>query len=446
MNTDQRKFHKSRRNEFSRQIGKDSIAVIFGSSYQNKSYDGDFNFKQYKNFYYLTGFTEPDSALLIAPGGISINTNEDRSTVNEALFVQKNDPMMETWNGKRLGYNNVKKDLGIENGFENHYMKSVLNGKNLQRYSKLYVNFAEMLKISGDMKEILNFFVNSLNRIAPHIEIRDVSYLLGKMRSVKTPFEINLIKKAAEISIRSYNETVKFIKPGKNENDVMASLVYNYSVNGAQDIAYPPIVASGENACILHYNNNDKQLKGGELLLIDSASEYNYYCSDVTRTFPVSGKFTNEQKLIYEIVLKANKDCIKNIKPGVKFSDINMLSDKILAEGLFKAGLLKDKKRIKKYSLHGIGHHIGLDTHDAVPYSKTFKTDYDTLKPGNVLTIEPGLYFTGEMKEIPARFRGIGIRIEDDILVTRNGCENLTGNMVKEIKDVEDLMGVCSTD
>lgn len=190
----------------------------------------------------------------------------------------------------------------------------------------------------------------------------------------------------------------------------MTNLEYNYYINGSQDSAYPPIVASGENACILHYDINDKMLMDGQLLLIDSASEYNYYCSDITRTFPVNGKFTQEQKLIYEIVLKANKECIKKIKPGIKFSDIGKLSDKVLADGMIKAGLLKKKDDIKKYSLHGVGHHIGLDTHDAVPHSKTLSEDYDTLKPGNVVTIEPGLYFNSQMKEIPVKFRGMGVR------------------------------------
>lgn len=440
MDKSQKSFHKSRREEFSRLIGKDSIALIFSSSHQNKSYDGDFHFKQYKNFYYLTGFTEPDSAVLIAPGGIKLKEDGKEKIIYEAAYVQIKDPIMETWNGKRLGYKSVKAELGIENGFENQQLRSVLNGKVLQNYSRFYLNIGEMLKLNGDMKGILNFFTDSLNRIAPHIEITDASYLLGKMRAVKTPYEINLIKKASEISIKSYNETLKFIKPGINENDVMARLEYNYSINGSQDSAYYPIVATGENACILHYDSNDKKLKDGELLLIDSGCEYNYYCSDITRTFPVSGKFTEEQKLIYEIVLKANKECIKRIKPGIKFSDIGKLSDKVLAEGMFKAGLLKNKDAIKKYSLHGVGHHIGLDTHDAVPHSKTLKEDNDTLKPGNVLTIEPGLYFTSQMKEIQAKFRGIGIRIEDDVLVTRSGCENLTGSMVKEVREIESIM------
>lgn len=440
MNKEQKSFHGSRRKEFSRLIGRDSIALIFGSTHRNKSYDGDYKFKQYKNFYYLTGFEEANSALMLAPGGIKLKSEKNDITANEILFVQKKDQMMETWNGKRVGYQNVKNELGIENARENKDLSFYLNSKFLSRFRKLYVNLGEMLKLSDDMGTIITPFLNMLNITAPHVEIIDASYLLGTMRFVKTPFEIKKIKNAADVSTSAYYETLNSIYPGMNEFNVQSVLEFYYRFHGGDDIAYHPIVAAGENACILHYQNNDQHLENGDLLLIDSASEYNYYCSDITRTFPVNGIFTEEQKLIYEIVLKANKECIKKIRPGVKFSYINQLSEKVLADGLFDAGILKDRKNIKKYSLHGVGHHIGLDTHDAVPSAKAGDSDFDTLKEGNVITIEPGLYFTKDMKEIPLKLRGTGVRIEDDILVTKNGCLNLTEDMIKEVTEIEDAM------
>lgn len=440
MNKEEKSFYLSRRKEFSKLIGKDSIALIFGNTHRNKSYDGDYKFKQYKNFYYLTGFEEANSALLLAPGGVRLKTGSKVKTATEVLFVQKKDTLMETWNGKRLGFENVTDGLGIQNGRENTELNYYLNGKMLSSFRRLYINFAEMLKLSGEMENIISMFFDSMNRIAPHIEIIDASYVLGTMRFIKTPFEIIKISNAADASIKAYNEILKIIQPGINEFNVQFILEFYYRYYGGNDIAYHPIVAAGENACILHYENNDQHLVPGDLLLIDSASEFKYYCSDVTRTFPVDGVFTTEQKLIYEIVLKANKECIKNIRPGVKFSYINNLSQKILADGLYKAGLLKDKKDIKKYSLHGVGHHIGLDTHDAVPSSAAGSADFDTLREGNVITIEPGLYFTKDMKEIPEKFRGTGIRIEDDILVTGNGCLNLTENMIKEVDEIEEAM------
>ncbi|HMS66161.1 MAG TPA: aminopeptidase P family protein [Ignavibacteria bacterium] len=440
MNKEQKAFHKSRRDQFAKIIGKDSVAIIFGNTHRNKSYDGDYKFKQYKNFYYLTGFEEPNSALMIVPGGVKVIENKKENTVKEILFVQEKDPLMETWNGRRLGFENVKTELGIESAKVNKELGKFLNGKGLQRFSKLYINFGEVLKLTDEMKTIVTPFLNSLNVIAPHMELIDISYELGKMRLIKTEFEIRKIQEAADISVDAYYDAMKAIRPDFNEFNIQSILEFYYRFHGGDDIAYHPIVAAGENACIMHYDKNDQHMNKNELLLIDSASEYNYYCSDITRTFPISGKFTKEQRIIYDIVLKANKECIKKIKPGVKFTAIRDLSERVLADGLFKAGLLKNKKDIKKYSLHGVGHHIGLDTHDAVPYSKTLDTDFDTLKAGNVLTIEPGLYFTQDMKEIPQKFRGIGVRIEDDILVTKNGCVNMTGDLIKEAFEIEEEM------
>jgi len=440
MNKEQKSFHKSRRSEFSKLIGKDSIAIIFGSTYKNKSYDGDYEFKQYKNFYYLTGFTEPNSALVLAPGGIKLKMDGQENSYTEILYVQKKDPFMETWNGKRLGHTNVKNELGIENAFENEEIIKIFNPNILKNYNRIYVNFGEMIKLTGELKQITTMLVNGLNRIATNSEIIDTSYLLGKMRAVKTSFEIKQMQKASDITIKSYNATMKMIKPGLNESQVQATLEYHYKYSGGES-AYGAIVASGENACILHYENNNMELKSGELLLIDSAAEYEYYCSDITRTFPINGKYSKEQKIIYDIVLKSNKECIKKMRPGVKWSSIRWdLSDKILADGLFNAGIIKNKKDIQKYSLHGVGHHIGLDTHDAVPSMKTLSTDNDTLRVGNVLTVEPGLYFTSDMKEVPKKFRGIGVRIEDDVLVTKGGCVNLTKAMVKETNEIEEIM------
>ncbi|MDQ3022544.1 MAG: aminopeptidase P family protein [Bacteroidota bacterium] len=440
MNKEDKDFHASRRKEFSKIIGNDSMAIIFGSTHYNKSYDENFHFKQCKNFYYLTGFKEPNSALILVPSGTEIKSGSKEKSVKEILYVQKKDSLMETWTGKRVGFENVQSELGIQAAEENPDLKKILTWKFFTKYRRLYVNFGEMIKLSGEMKEIITSFLTNFNEIAPNIEIIDASFILGKLRAVKTQFEIKKIRKACDISVMSYNEIVKIISPGLYEYQVQAALEYNYKYNGSEESAYSAIVAGGENACILHYENNDQLLKNGELLLIDSGAEYNYYCSDITRTFPINGKFSNEQRLIYDIVLKANKECIKKIKPGVKFSEIKDLSEKILAEGLRKTGILKNKKEIKSYSMHGIGHHLGLDTHDAVASEKTLSEDNDVLRNGNVLTIEPGLYFPTGSKGIPKKYWGIGIRIEDDILVIEGGSENLTKAMVKEAVDIESLM------
>lgn len=434
MNKEQKAFHKSRRELLRKAIGKDSAALVFGSTNFNKSYDGDFRFKQYKNFYYLTGFEEPNSAILLSPSGFGEKKNK------EILFVQRKDLLLETWNGRRMGFENVSRELGIRSAKVNSELPAFLNANLMKNLRRLYVNFSELIKLTGEMKQLTAAFLDSLNKISSHLEVIDISYLLGKMRAVKSPYEIKMLTRAADISVKSYYEAIDSIKPGKYEYEVQAALEYHYKIFGSEDNAYYPIVASGENGCILHYDNNNCIMKSGELLLIDSAGEHRYYCSDITRTFPINGKFTNEQRTVYNIVLKANKECIRRCRPGTSFSELRDVSDKIIADGLYNAGILKNKKDIRKFTLHGLGHHIGLDTHDAVPYSKTSSENNDVLKPGNVVTIEPGVYFPTGSEGIPKKYWGISVRIEDDVLVTKKGPVNFTSHMIKEAADIEAFM------
>jgi Xaa-Pro aminopeptidase len=434
MNKEQKAFHKSRRELLRKAMGKESIAIVFGSTNFNKSYDGDFRFKQYKNFYYLTGFEEPNSAIIIS------NAKIGDSKSDEVLFVQRKDLLLETWNGRRMGFENVSQELGIKKAFVNSELPGYLHLRRKKEIRRVYVNLSELIKLTGEMRQLAESFLESLNILASDVEIIDIAYLLGKLRSVKSDYEIKMISKAADISVKSYYETLDSIRPGKHEYEVQAALEYNYKVFGSEDNAYYPIVASGENGCILHYDSNNCLLKDGELLLIDSAGEHRYYCSDITRTFPINGKFTKEQRTVYDIVLKANKECIKRCRPGVSFSKLRDVSDKIIADGLNKAGILKNKKNIRKFTLHGLGHHIGLDTHDAVSYSKTSEDDNDTLRPGNVVTIEPGVYFPTGSEGIPKKYWGISVRIEDDVLVTKKDPVDFTSHMIKEADDIEKFM------
>ena len=441
MDKEKIEFHKSRRTEFAKLIGDDSIAVIFGNTLINKSYDANYNFKQHKNFYYLTGFLEPDSALMLASNGIKyydFDKNKE-AAAKEILFVQEKDETKETWTGVRLGKENVKKELGIEDAKENFDLPDFLNGNWMKKYRKLYMNFADLLLLTGDMKEFTSLFIEGIRTFAPEIQILDSTNILGKMRRRKSTYELKLIQKAADISANAFNETMKKIKPDMQEYQVQANLDYHYRNNGASDHAYPPICASGNHANILHYEVNNDTLKEGDMILIDSGAEYDYYCSDITRTYPISGKFTKEQKEVYEIVLNANKLCIKKSKEGLSFNDLKEYCDKVLTEGMFSKGILKNKKLYKKYTIHGVGHHLGLDTHDAVPY-KINKELQDKLVVGDVITIEPGVYFPIGSKDIPKKYWGIGVRIEDDVVIGKNGCYNLTHAAVKEIEDIEKLM------
>lgn len=438
MKNNQKKFHASRRKELAKLIGKDSIAIIFGNTVINKSFDGNYQFKQFKNFYYLTGFKEPEAALVIAPNGIKFGKQEKK--YNEILYVRPKDKQREIWDGARVGFENVNKELGINKALENTRINNLMNIAWLRNFTKVYINFGEMLKLTQKSAQWVRALIDSLNIIAAHAEVIDISYIMAKLRREKTKEEIEKMKKAAEITINSYNKTMKEIKPGVPELKIQALLEYNYKSEGSEDIAYHPIVASGENACTLHYELNNGIMKDGEILTIDSGAEFEYYCCDITRSFPINGKFTKEQKEIYEIVLRANKECIKRIKPGVSFNKLSKFSWEILSEGLFKLGILKDKKKIGNYAVHGLGHHIGLDTHDAVQAEKKLGNNYEILRPGNIITVEPGLYFRNDMKEIPKKYRDIGIRIEDVVLVTKSGNINLTEKMVKEVRDVEHMM------
>lgn len=441
MTKEQLIFHKSRRDELLKKFNGDSLLLILGNSSRTKSFDQNYQFKQDKNLYYLTGCAEPNCALLMSPGGIKTYDEEKKKIISskEILFVQECDADKETWFGKRIGYKNVKKQFDIETGLVNNKLGDILNSI-IKEYSKIYINFSSLIQTAGELKKILNPFLDNLHLYTPAVHFCDLSFILGKMRKVKTEYEIRLTKAAAELTAEAFKQAISRVKPGLYEYQVQSFLECFYRFYGAGDVAFEPIIASGNNACTLHYFENNSLLQKGDLLLIDSGAEYNYYNGDLTRTVPVSGKYSNAQKEIYELVLKANKETIKKIKQGIKLTYLRKFSESILARGLKKLGILKDAKQIRKYSLHNIGHHIGLDTHDAVAYNLTGDSDNDTLREGNIITIEPGLYFPYSAREVLRKYRGIGVRIEDDVLVTKRGCKVLSKGLPKEVSDIESLM------
>lgn len=441
MDKEQLEFHKSRREEFAKLMGEDSIAVIFGNTHINKSYDANYNFRQHKNFYYLTGFLEPDAVLMLSGTGIKYyDYDKKKETVSkEILFVQEKDTTKETWTGVRLGADNVKSELDINDAKDNLDLPDFLDYGLFKRYSKMYINFADLISLTGDIKEFATRFMDGLRSLAPAVQILDSTYLLGKMRRRKSTYELKKMQIAADISANAFNETLKILRPGMKEYQVQANLEFHYKSNGSSDNAYPPICASGNHANTLHYEENNDTLKENELILIDSGAEYDYYCSDITRTYPISGRFSKEQKEVYEIVLNANKMIIKKAHEGVEIEELKNYCNKILADGMITKGILKERKNYKKYTIHGVSHHMGLDTHDAVPY-RINKEIQDKLLVGDVITIEPGLYFPIGSKEIPKKYWGIGVRIEDDVVIGKKGCLNLTQKAVKEIDDIEALM------
>lgn len=439
MDKDQKSFHGSRRVELMKKMGKNSIAIIISNSLRNKSFDAQYKFKQNKNFYYLTGFEEPDSILVLAPAGINIKESSGKQTkVREILFVPKNDPNMEKWNGVRMGSQGVKSRLGIEHSMDNTLFNEVITSVTGFDHDAIYTNVVELFDTDGELEEILAPFVNSLRVASSWCQVIDINYTLGIMRKVKQPYEIKQMQKAAEITASSLNNVLNELKPGMYEYQVQALLEYNYINQGATDIAFDTIIASGSNACILHYITNREQIRDGSLVLMDNGAEYNHYCADITRTFPANGRFTPEQRIIYDIVLKANELGIKLCKPGIKYTKLNKQVKKFMADELVKHKVIKDPNIISRFCYHGIGHDLGLDTHDAVPFGKN--PEFDTLKAGNVMTIEPGLYFLDYEEDYDKKYMGIGIRIEDDVLITRGAGKVLTSGITKDPDEIEKIM------
>jgi Xaa-Pro aminopeptidase len=434
-------FHSTRRHELLKLLDKNSLALIFGATFKHKSYDYDFPLKQNRNFFYLTGFEEPNSALLLAPAGIKISAGKNKfKTVKEILFVQEKNKSCEVWTGKRLGFENVKKELGIEGGLVNTEIMNILITNLTPQINKLYINIPEFYALTGEMKKIVVDLYEKLFTLTPNVQLIDINYLIGKMRYVKTDFEISQMKRSADICVNAFEDAISQVRAGLYEFQIQSVLEYNYKSYGAMDVAFDTIVASGENACTLHYETNQDELKDGDLVLMDSGCEYKGYNSDITRTVPVNGKFTKEQREIYEAVLKVQKDVIKKIKPDVKLSHLKKFTKDALAKSLLNLKIIKDKSEVIKYYMHGVSHHLGLDTHDAVKFGWDEEGDYDILKIGNVITVEPGLYIA-KGSDAPKQYQGIGVRIEDDVLVTKNGNEVLTSALAKEVTDIEKIMG-----
>lgn len=440
MTTQQLSFHASRRQELLKQIDKHSLVLVLGATFKHKSYDYDFHLKQNRNFFYLTGFEEPNSALLLAPGGIKVSTGKNKfKTVKEILFVQQKDKSREIWTGKRLGFENVNKELGIEYGQVNSEIMNFLTSNLTPQINKLYVNIPELYALTGEMKRLMVDFYERLFTLTPNVQLLDINYLIGKMRFVKTDYEISQMKHSAGICVTAFQDAISQVGAGLYEYQIQSVLEYNYKAYGAPDTAFNTIVASGNNACTLHYETNQALMKEGDLVLIDSGCEFSGYNSDITRTVPVSGVFTKEQKEIYGLVLKVQKDVIKKTKPGVKLSYLKQYTRDALAKGMIALKIIKKKEEVTKYYMHGVGHHLGLDTHDAVKFGFDEKWDYDILKPGCIITVEPGLYIAKD-SDAPAKYRGIGVRIEDDVLLTKSGNEVLTAALAKEIEDIEIIM------
>ncbi len=417
--------YKKRRDTLAKGFLNNSISVLFSAVYQTRSNDTEFPFRQNSNFYYMSGFVEDNSTLVF------VKKNKKTKVI---LFVQKKDKLKELWTGKRLGIKLAKKRFLVDGVYAQEdfveKLKEYMSGITSINYDfNSYTDKAKVLhKYAKDM--------HSYSNISKPIE---------QLRLLKSPAEIALIKKAISVTKEAHHKAMQLSSQTQYEYELQAEIEYIFKKNAAFSDAYTSIVAGGNAANTLHYISNDKPLVQGDLILIDAGCEYEYYASDVTRTIPVSGKFSEPQKELYEMVLGVELAIIKMIKPNIKRSKLQKKSEKLLCAGMVELGILKGdvkklikKQKHKKYYPHGIGHWMGIDVHDQAPYKDETGKEL-LLQSGMVMTIEPGIYIDKNDTTVPKKYRGIGIRIEDDILVTEDGHENLSASIAKSVKEIETL-------
>ncbi len=420
------------------QMEDGSVAIIPAAHEKTRSYDTEFKFRQDSDFWYLTGFPEPDAIAVITKGAKKPYT----------LYVRPRDPLMETWFGRRQGVEGAVKNFGVDKAFSVERFDADL-AKLLNGHEKLYYRFAVDAELD---QKILRYMteqrVRRLKTAYPPHTVIDPTPIIGDMRLHKSEKEVGFMQKAADIAAEAHILAMKKVKPGMNEGQVEALMEAFMKDKGASGVAYNSIIGGGDNATILHYVENNMPLKDGDLILIDAGAEYQGYASDITRTFPVNGKFTPAQREIYDVVLDVQLKCIDFTVVGNTHQKRQEYSIELLTEGMKQLGLLKGKTKdlIKKkaylrYYMHGVGHFLGLDVHDAGRYFVDQQAKQSKpYAPGMALTVEPGLYIPPDDKSAPAKYRGIGIRIEDDVVVTETGNINLTASVTKDPDEIETIM------
>ena len=412
-----------RRAKVFEQMQDDSLFLVFSDIERRRNDGCDYPFRQDSYFWYLTGFNEPNSALLL---------RKQQGEEQAIMFVRPSDKLLEIWNGRRLGVDNAPQTLLVDTAYA--IDKFVPQFKNLmQKQTALY--YAPKQQPWGDalLEQSAVDFLSVFNW----------KPMLGEMRLFKSENEIALMQQAGQISALAHIKAMQQTRPNRLEYEVESDILHEFNRFGARYPSYNSIIAGGENACILHYSENDMPLRDGDLVLIDAGCEFALYAGDITRTFPVNGKFSKAQKAIYEIVLQAQKRAIELLVPGSSIAKANEEVIRIKTEGLVRLGILKgnvdeliEQKAYREFYMHGLGHWLGLDVHDVGEYGENRDR---TLEPGMVLTVEPGLYLSKEA-DIPEQYKGIGIRIEDNLLITEYGNKNLTSAAPKEITDIEKLM------
>ncbi len=430
-----------RRKHLLQMMGENSIAILPTADIYYRNRDVAFPFRSDSDFYYLTGFPEPEAVAAFIPG---------RAQGEYLLFCRERDPEKETWEGRRAGTHGACEDYSADDAFPITDIDDILPGL---LEDKVRVYYAMGYYPAFD-QQMLNW-VNQIRQASragrrPPGEFIALDHLLHEMRLIKSAPEIKIMREAARISAEAHCRAMQLCHPRLMEYQIEAEYLHHFLNQGCRAPAYPPIVGSGSNACVLHYTENSARLKRGDLLLVDAGAEYDYYAADITRTFPVSGSFSPAQKAIYELVLEAQLAAIAKVRPGNHWNEPHEAAVKVLTEGLVALGLLTGrvstlikKEHYRRFFMHRTGHWLGMDVHDVGNYK--VDGEWRVFEPGMALTVEPGLYISANNPEVAKKWWNIGVRIEDDILVTKEGCEVLSAAAPKTVTEIEALMATAQS-
>ncbi|NRB54731.1 MAG: Xaa-Pro aminopeptidase [Salinicola sp.] len=423
----------ARRERLMAELPEHSAVLLPGAALKTRNHDSEYAFRQNSDFHYLCGFPEPDALLVLLPG---------REAGEAILYCQEKDPEKEAWTGIRIGPEGAVSDYGMDEAFDNtqrHNLTELLDGR-----QTVFLPLADTtaMGIAEGVRAQLSARARR-GAVAP-TRFADVSALIHEFRLTKSEAELALMRHAAQISALAHRRAMQASRPGRFEYQLQAEIEHEFVWHGARAPAYGTIVGGGDNACVLHYVENAASLEDGDLVLIDAGGEFDLYAGDITRTFPVNGRFSDAQRALYDIVLAAEERAVAAVEPGVTLEAIHQGVVRDLTAGLTELGLLEgeleeniESQRFRRFYLHSTSHWLGLDVHDVGSY----RVDGESrrLEPGMVLTIEPGLYIPNA-EDIPSAYRGIGIRIEDDVVVTESGREVLTSQVPKAAEDIETLM------
>ena len=429
---------QERRDILAGEMGLRSIAIIATSPVAMRNRDADYKFRSDSSFFYLTGFAEPEAVAVIE----TFDTEEEGYSYS--LFCRERDREMEIWNGYRAGVDGAVDDYDADEAYAIDLLDDEILEK-LQNKDKLFYRIGQQADFDARVaKWIATASGESRKGASVPAQVIQLDRIIDELRLHKSADELELMQIASDISAEAHTRAMQMVKPGMMEYALEAELNYVFGKNGCVP-SYNSIVGGGANGCILHYVENDKELKDGDLVLIDAACEYQLYASDITRTFPVNGKFSPEQKALYEVILKAQIAAIDAVRVGNSYKEPHHVAVRIMVQGLLDLGLIQgnleeiiQKESFRQFYMHGTGHWLGMDVHDVGSYK--VDGDWRTYEEGMVVTVEPGLYIAPDDETVDAKWRGIGIRIEDDVAVTKNGPRVLTAAVVKSVEDIETLM------